>query len=216
MTSPRRTRSSCSPQRPTRPRRPALSVEQITDALRRARRRNRAARAEQIATVLRGEQLGQPPVVAAAYAATVRAQAAILTVLNTQIKAMEEQVEAHFGKHPDAKIYLSQPGLGLVLGARVLAEFGDDKQRYADAKARKNYAGTSPITRQSGKRKVVLARWVHNDRLIDALGLTGLLRVERLTRREGVLRPAPRPRRRTPRRAAPARQPARRHTPRLP
>ncbi len=149
----------------------ALSVEQITDLLKRARRRNRAVRAEQIATVLRGEQLGQPPVVAAAYATTVRAQAAILTVLNTQIKAMEEQVEEHFGKHPDAKVYLSQPGLGPVLGARVLAEFGDERQRYADAKARKNYAGTSPITRQSGKRKVVIARWVHNDRLIDALGL---------------------------------------------
>jgi transposase len=84
---------------------------------------------------------------------------------------MEEQVEAHFGKHPDAEIYLSQPGLGLVLGARVLAEFGDDKTRYTDARARKNYAGTSPITRQSGKKKVVPARYVHNDRLVDALGL---------------------------------------------
>ena len=83
---------------------------------------------------------------------------------------MEEQVEAHFGQHPDAEIYLSQPGLGVVLGARVLAEFGDDKNRYADAKARKNYAGTSPITRQSGKKKIVLARYVHNDRLLDALG----------------------------------------------
>jgi hypothetical protein len=49
-------------------------------------------------------------------------------------------------------------------------EFGDDKNRYADAKARKNYAGTSPITRTSGKKKVVLARHVHNDRLIDTLG----------------------------------------------
>ncbi len=84
---------------------------------------------------------------------------------------MEEQVEAHFGEHPDAEVYLSQPGLGVLLGARVLAEFGDDKQRYADARARKNYAGTSPITRQSGKRKLVLARYVHNDRLVDALGL---------------------------------------------
>ena len=41
--------------------------------------------------------------------------------------------------------------------------------RYADAKARKNCAGTSPITRQSGKQKFVLARYVHNDRLLDAL-----------------------------------------------
>src|SRR3954454_5635411 len=79
------------------------------------------------------------------------------------------QVEAHFGQHPDGEIYLSQPGLGVVLGARVLAEFGDAPTRYADARARKNYAGTSPITRQSGKKKTVLARYVHNDRLIAAL-----------------------------------------------
>jgi transposase len=93
-----------------------------------------------------------------------------LTILNTQIKAMGKQVATNFEKHPDAEIYLSQPGLGLVLGARVLAEFGDDKDRYADAKARKNYAGTSPITRRSGKKKTVMARYVHNDRLIDSLG----------------------------------------------
>ena len=62
-------------------------------------------------------------------------------------------------------------GLAAVLSARVLAEFGDDKNRYADARARKNYAGTSPITRTSGKKRVVLARHIHNDRLVDAIGL---------------------------------------------
>ena len=64
---------------------------------------------------------------------------------------------------------LSQPGLGLITGARVLGEFGDDPRRYASGKARRNYAGTSPITRASGKRKIVVARYVRNDRLIDAL-----------------------------------------------
>ena len=147
-----------------------LSTATITAALRRARRRDVAAKAEKLRAALRSQQLGQPPVVTAAYAATVRAQVAILTTLHTQIKAMQEQVEAHFGQHPDAEIYLSQPGLGRILGARVLAEFGDDASRYADAKARRNYAGTSPITRQSGKKKIVLARYVHNDRLLDALG----------------------------------------------
>jgi transposase len=149
----------------------ALSTERIIEALKRARRHNRGAKADAIADALRTGHLGQPAIVTAAYAATVRAQVAILTVLNTEIKTMEKQVEAHFGQHPDAEIYLSQPGLGVVLGARVLAEFGDDKNRYVDARARKNYAGTSPITRQSGKKKTVLARYVHNDRLIDALGL---------------------------------------------
>ena len=75
----------------------------------------------------------------------------------------------HFGRHPDAEIYQSQPGLAAILGARVLGEFGDDPGRYADARSRKNYGGTSPITRASGKKKVVIARFIHNDRLIDAL-----------------------------------------------
>ena len=94
----------------------------------------------------------------------------ILTTLQVQITVMAEQLQAHFDEHPAAEIYLSQPGLGVVLGARVLAEFGDDFARYGDARARKNYAGTSPLTRQSGKKKIVVARYVHNDRLVDALG----------------------------------------------
>jgi len=148
----------------------ALGVEAIEAALQKARRHHRAAKAQAIAAALRAEHLGQAPVVARAYAVTVRAQVAILTVLNIQIGELEEQVEANFSQHPDAEVYLSQPGLGTVLGARVLAEFGDDKNRYADGRARRNYAATSPITRQSGKKKVIMARYVHNDRLLDALG----------------------------------------------
>jgi hypothetical protein len=93
----------------------------------------------------------------------------VITVLNEQVKALESQVEADFGRHPDAEIYRSQPGLGSVLGARVLGEFGDDPHRYASGKARKNYAATSPLTRASGKKKTVTARYIRNDRLTDAL-----------------------------------------------
>jgi transposase len=146
-----------------------LTTAQITAALKRALGRDVAAKAEKLQAALRAQQLGQPPVVTAAYAATVGAHVAVLRTLQTQITTMQKQVEAHFGQHPDAEIYLSQPGLGRILGARVLADFGDDVTRYAGAKARRNYAGTIPITRQSGKKKLVLARYVHNDRLIDAL-----------------------------------------------
>jgi hypothetical protein len=78
----------------------------------------------------------------------------------------------------------------------MVAEFGDDKNRYADAKARKNYAGTSPITRQSGKKKTVLARHVHNDRLLDALGLASLRRPApaRSTTNSGPAEPVTAPR----------------------
>jgi transposase len=93
----------------------------------------------------------------------------VLATLHEQITTLQGQVVAHFGQYPDAEIIGSQPGLGPVLAARVLAEFGDDPTRYATAKCRKNYAGTSPITRASGTKKVAAARFVHNDRLIDAL-----------------------------------------------
>jgi transposase len=146
-----------------------LSLNQIRAALKRARRRDIDTKAAAIQALLRRQHLGQPAVVTAAYAATTRAAVAVLTALHEQVTALQSEVDAHFGRHPDAEIILSQPGLGVILGARVLAEFGDDRDRYADAKCRKNYAGTSPITRASGKKKVVVARFVHNDRLIDAL-----------------------------------------------
>jgi transposase len=146
-----------------------LSHAQIRAALARARRRDLDAKTDRIWTVLHAEHLGQPEVVTAAYAASVRALVAVLAVLDEQITTLQGQVVAHFGRHPDAEILASQPGLGAILSARVLAEFGDDPTRYASAKARKNYAATSPITRASGKTTIVAARWVHNDRLIDAL-----------------------------------------------
>ena len=99
----------------------------------------------------------------------MRSLIAVITVLDEQVKILQGQAEAHFGQHPDAEIYLSQPGLGAIPGARVLAEFGDDPRRYADGKARRNYAGTSPVTRASGKKKLVAARFIHNDRLAGAL-----------------------------------------------
>jgi hypothetical protein len=146
-----------------------LTRAQVSAALKRARRRNIPDKATAILAALRGEHLGQPAALTAAYAATVRSLIAVITVLNEQVKVLQGQVEENFGRHPDAEIYRSQPGMGAILGARVLGEFGDDPHRYADDKARRNYAATSPITRASGKKKVVAARFVHNDRLVDAL-----------------------------------------------
>jgi transposase len=146
-----------------------LTRAQIAAALKRAHRRSIAEKTDVILAALRGEHLGLPAPLTAAYAATARSLIAVITTLNEQVKILEEQVREHFGRHPDAEIYQSQPGLAAILGARVLGEFGDDPNRYADAKSRKNYGGTSPITRASGKKKVVIARFIHNDRLIDAL-----------------------------------------------
>ncbi|GAB3737068.1 IS110 family transposase [Amycolatopsis oliviviridis] len=146
-----------------------LSRKQISAALTRARRRDIEKRTSTIQAVLRAEHLGRGPILTAASAAITRSQIAVITTLTEQITQLEAEVKASFGRHPDAEIYESQPGLGQILGARVLAEFGDDPHRYTSAKARKNYAGTSPLTIASGRKTLVRARFVHNDRLLDAL-----------------------------------------------
>ena len=130
-----------------------LTRAQVSAAHRRARRRNAEDRTGAVIAALRGEQLPVAAEFAAACAASARALIAVITTLNEQAKALEGEVGAYFGRHPDAEIYLSQPGIGSVLGARVLGESGDDPGRYASAKARRNYAGTSPITRASGRKK---------------------------------------------------------------
>ena len=146
-----------------------LTKAQLAAALKRAGRRDIPGRVQQIRAALAAPALGAPPLVTAAYAATVRSLVAMIRAAAEQARTLEGQVEAHFGRHPDAEIYRSQPGLGAILGARVLAEFGDDPGRYASAKARRNYAGTSPVTRASGKKRTVAARHVRNDWLTDAL-----------------------------------------------
>ena len=95
-----------------------LTAAQISAALKRARRHDIPARTEAIKDALRSPQLAQPAAVTAACAAAVQATAAVLITLNEQIRRLEIQVEAHFLQHPDAEIYLSQPGIGTINGAR--------------------------------------------------------------------------------------------------
>ncbi|MFV8246320.1 IS110 family transposase [Mycolicibacterium peregrinum] len=147
-----------------------LSISKIRSALKAAgRQRNLDARALEIQTALRSDQLAAPAAVTAAFGATTRAVVGIIVELNHQIAGLEAELATHFETHPDADIYLSLPGLGVILGARVLGEFGDDPNRYTTAKSRKNYAGTSPLTIASGRKRAVLARHVRNRRLYDAI-----------------------------------------------
>ena len=94
---------------------------------------------------------------------------AILEVLNRQISELEHAINDHFEQHPNAEIYLSMPGMSHIIGARVLGGFGDDPDRYANPKSRRNYAGTSPLTIASGKAETITSRWIYNNQLHDAV-----------------------------------------------
>ena len=146
------------------------STAQIVAALKRGgRKRSLDTRAAEIRAALRTPQLGVSPTVAAAYAATVGSAVRIIDEIVKQIAVLETELETSFDQHPDTGIYRSLPGLGVILGARVLAEFGDDPERYNTAKSRRNYAGTSPLTVASGRSRVVKARFVKNRRLYNAV-----------------------------------------------
>jgi hypothetical protein len=149
-----------------------LCQARIEALLRKAgRQRNLTTTAAKIKTALGSEQLSARPGVVPAYAASASALVIVLTSMVAQTEVLAGQVEQGFGRHPDVEIYRSQPGLGGILGGRVLAEFGDDPDRYLDARSRKNYSGMSPITKASGTKRVVLARYARNRRLGDALFL---------------------------------------------
>ena len=154
---------------PTPERAQGLSRTKIAAALGRAgRQRNLDQRAIEIQTALRAEQPEGPAELAEAFGAATAARVAVLISLNGQIAELERALSEHFDRHPDAEILRSLPGLGVVLGARVLGEFGDDPTRFTDPRGRKAYAGTAPITKSSGRSLVVLARVARNRRLADA------------------------------------------------
>ena len=154
---------------PTPPLGRQLSKSKIIAALKRAgRERNLERRAKEIQEALREDQLHQGPVLEVAYGKISRAHVTMIRHYNVEIGELETALTEGFEQHPDAGIILSLPGMGMVLGARVLGEFGDAPNRYADAQSRRNYAGTSPITRASGTSRIVMARYARNTRLIDA------------------------------------------------
>ena len=146
-----------------------LTLQRLRGSLRASgRKRNVDRRAEQILDALQAPELTAAPLLEQAYGGVVGSLVVVIDGLTHQIAKLEAELSERFEGHPDAEIITSLPGLSSVLGARVLAEFGDDPTRYDDAKARRRYAGTAPITRASGTRLVVLARVARNRRLFDA------------------------------------------------
>lgn len=146
-----------------------VTISQIGAALRRAgRQRNIDHTSRELQQVLRTEQLQAHDTIADAYGHTTHTAVTIIAAFNHEIDRLEEQLERLLEQHPAATVIRSIPGLGTLTGSRALGEFGDDPTRYANARCRKNYAGTSPITRASGRQHVVLGRYARNRRLADA------------------------------------------------
>ncbi|MEV0084509.1 transposase [Saccharopolyspora sp. NPDC050642] len=149
---------------------PAAAAKLTRTQLRRllvkaGRRRNVESDMDRLHSIFRTEQLRQPGIIEEAMGIQLTALLAQFTAACNATDELAEAARAHFEQHPDAQIITSFPGLGLLAGARVLAEIGDDRSRFPDARGLKAYAGSAPITRASGKKTVVMHRHIKNRRL---------------------------------------------------
>jgi transposase len=141
---------------------PALAGKLTKGRLRRlliaaGRQRNIEARVDQLRTVFAAEQMRQLPRVEAAFDEQARALSLQLDAACRAVDHLAEASEELFTEHPDAAILTSFPGVGTLTGARILAEIGDDRSRFTDARNLRAYAGSAPVTRASEK-----ASWLCN------------------------------------------------------
>jgi transposase len=147
----------------------ALTTVQLQALLRQAgRKRGVEADAARLQAVFSTAYLRQPKLVEDAYGRQASALLRSLDAACANAAELEALAAERFEQHPDAKIIASFPGLGALTGARVLAEIGDDRSRFVDARALKAYAGSAPVTRESGKSRYVMTRKVKNQRLAAA------------------------------------------------
>ncbi|WP_307665777.1 IS110 family transposase [Streptomyces sp. V1I1] len=123
---------------------------------------------ERLRNIFRADSLRQLPQVELALGHQAMALIQQLDAACNSVAQLAAATEEAFLAHPDAGIITSFPGLSVLSGARVLAEIGDDRERFADARAVKAYSGAAPVTRASGRSHVVVARTVKNQRLAAA------------------------------------------------
>ncbi len=143
-----------------------LTKARVSGALRRAgRKRGVDQLAAEIVEGLRASQLRQPGPVEQAMGRQAQALLRMLDAACAGADDLEQAAAEEFRKHPDYAIITSFPGLADLTGARMLAEIGDDRARFADARALKAYAGSAPVTRASGKVISITHRRIKNDRL---------------------------------------------------
>lgn len=143
-----------------------VSKARVETALRRGGRQRRIASvAAGVVVALRAPQLRQDPIVEQAMRIETLALLGMLNAICDGVDQLAAALAEAFQQHPDYAIITSFPGLADVGGAIVLAEIGDDRDRFVDDRALQAFAGAAPVTRASGKSRTVTRRRTKNNRL---------------------------------------------------
>jgi transposase len=132
--------------------------EAVESVLRAAHYPHPERKAAALCALLRSPRLQAAPAVS-------RAKTRLLLALLAQLQALVEHIAAYdraiaevFAQHADSAVFASLPGAGRRLAPRLLAEWGDDRERYESAAAVQALAGTAPVVVQSGQSRRVRRR----------------------------------------------------------
>ena len=121
--------------------------------------RNQAQREERIQLIRAAKLLSRDRALIEPAAVLVRCLAKQIAVLHKAIEQLETEIETHMRKHQDAALFTSLPGAGKALAPRLLTAFGADRSRYASATEIATFSGIAPVTKQSGKSRIVHRRY---------------------------------------------------------
>jgi transposase len=73
-----------------------------------------------------------------------------LQLVQQSVGEFDRQIAASYAAHPDRMIYASLPGAGPVLGPRLMASLGSQRERFGAAQNLQHYTGVAPVTKRSG------------------------------------------------------------------
>ena len=135
---------------PTPPAAQAASVEAITATLRTGKHTNPRQVAPKIVEELHRPQLVASEVIVRAKARLMLSLVKQLLIVIEEIESLDKAIHPLFLTHKDQDLWSSLPGEGLRLAPRLLAEWGEDRSRYADESLVQTLAGTAPVPFQSG------------------------------------------------------------------
>jgi transposase len=147
------------------------TVEDLREVLQRGRSSKVVQKAEQLLAQIHTPQLQADPVMVRTKARLMLTLVGQLELLTHQIADYDRAIREVVMQHADHAIFMSLPGAAQRLAPRLLAEWGDDRERYADAASVQVLAGTAPVVHQSGNYQRVHMRTACSKPLRQALYL---------------------------------------------
>jgi transposase len=137
----------------------AASLGELQQQLKHTRHPHPADTAARVVELLHQPQLQGDVVLTRTKSRLMLAQVRQLLPLMEQIADYDKEINTLFLTHEDHAIFESLPRAGQHLAPRLLAEIGDDRQRYLDASSLQALGGTSPVLYQSGMYSKAHRRW---------------------------------------------------------